>query len=221
MRILVVEDEERLAQSIKKGLTQESFLVDLALDGEEGLDLALSEEYGVILLDLMLPKITGWEVCRQLREKNISTPVLMLTARGEVRDKVDGLNLGADDYLAKPFDFEELVARINALGRRPKTTLNPVLKVSDIELDMVNCSVKVSSKDVGLSKKEFALLKYFLINKNKLLTKDQIMDNVWDFDADILPNTVEVYMGYLRKKIGSKYFQTKRGFGYKFIDGSV
>lgn len=221
MRILVVEDEHKIAGSIKKGLEQESYAVDLAFDGEYGFDLAVTEDYDVIILDLMLPEMDGLEVCRRLREKQIHIPILMLTAKGQLKDKVDGLNAGADDYLVKPFAFAELLARIKALTRRPKQTLNPVLTVGDLSLNTITFEVKRVGKKINLSKKEFALLEYLLRHKGKILTKDQIINHVWDYDADVLPNTVEVYIGYLRNKIDRAFknkpslIQTVRGFGYK------
>lgn len=221
MRILVVEDEHKIANSIKKGLEQESFAVDVAFDGEEGFDLAASEEYDVIVLDLMLPKMGGVEICKSLRKDNIHTPILILTAKGELEDKVNGLNAGADDYLVKPFAFAELLARIKALSRRPKKTLDTKLKVKDLNLDTLNYSVTRSKKEINLSKKEFALLEYLMRHQGKVVTKDQIINHVWDYDADVLPNTVEVYVGYLRNKIdkpfkkNSELIHTIRGFGYK------
>lgn len=223
MKVLVVEDEHRIASSIKKGLLQESFVVDLAFDGESGLDLALGEEYDVIVLDLMLPKMDGMEVCKNLRQEGNHAPVLMLTAKGEIEDRVVGLNAGADDYLAKPFAFSELVARIRALSRRPKKTIGSVLELADLSLDTVNLKVTRGGKEIGLSKKEFILLEYMVRHKGKILSKDQITAHVWDYDADILPNTVEVYIGYLRNKIDKPFvkkhlIKTVRGFGYK-IEG--
>ena len=225
MRILIVEDEHKIANSIKKGLEQESYAVDIAYDGEQGFDLAATEDYDVIILDLMLPKIDGMEVCRKLRkEENIHTPILMLTAKGQLDDKVNGLNAGADDYLVKPFAFTELLARIRALTRRPKTSLSPVLTVGNLNLNTLTFEVNRAGKQIKLSKKEYALLEYLLRHKNKILTKDQIINNVWDYDADVLPNTVEVYIGYLRNKLDRPFkskkslIQTVRGFGYKIGD---
>lgn len=222
MRILVVEDEHKIANSIKKGLEQESYAVDLAFDGEYGFDLAATEDYDVIILDLMLPKMDGMEICKKLRkEENIHTPILMLTAKGQLDDKVNGLNAGADDYLVKPFAFAELLARIKALTRRPKQALDNVLSLKDLTLNTLTYEVKRGDKQVRLSKKEFALLEYLLRHKNKILTKEQIINHVWDYNADVLPNTVEVYIGYLRNKIDrifkgkSKLIKTVRGFGYK------
>jgi len=221
MRILVVEDEKKIADSIKKGLEQESYAVDVAYDGEAGFDLASTEDYDIIVLDLMLPRIDGMTVCKQLRQEKIQTPVLMLTAKGALEDKVQGLNGGADDYLVKPFAFAELVARIKALARRPKKALAAVLTIDDLSLDTVSLEVKRGDKKLKLSKKEFALLEHLLRNQDKILSKKQLIHSVWDFDADVLPNTVEVYIGYLRNKIDKpfknkpKLIHTIRGFGYK------
>jgi DNA-binding response OmpR family regulator len=222
MRILIVEDEKRIADSIKKGFEMESFAVDAVYDGETGFDLASSEKYDVIILDLMLPGINGLEICRKLREdEKVSTPILMLTAKVELDDRVKGLNMGADDYLSKPFEFDELLARIKALSRRPKIVLGSKLKVEDLELNTVNNTVKRDGKVISLSKKEYSLLEYLMRNKGKVLSKDMIIDKVWSFDDDVLPNTIEVYIGYLRKKIDKPFKDNKqlittvRGFGYK------
>jgi len=214
MRILVVEDEHKIANSIKKGLEQENFAVDAAYDGQDGYDLASSEKYGVIILDLMLPGIDGMTICRKLREEGNHTPILVLTAKGELADKVDGLNSGADDYLVKPFAFAELLARIKALARRPKDSIGTKLQASDLTLDTLSYEVKKAGKKIALSRKEFALLEYLLRHKGKVVTKDQIIQNVWDYEADVLPNTVEVFIGYLRAKIGRNIIKTVRGFGY-------
>lgn len=219
MRILVVEDEHKIGSSIKKGLEQESFAVDLAFDGESGYDLASSEDYDLIILDILLPGINGLDICKKLREQKIHTPILILTAKGQVSDKVEGLNAGADDYLTKPFAFEELLARARALIRRPKDSLGTILSCGDLSLDTLGFVVKRKDKQINLSSKEFALLEYLLRHKNQVLTKEQIISHVWDYDADVLPNTVEVYIGYLRTKIGSDLIQTVRGFGYKLCSG--
>lgn len=217
MKVLIIEDEVKIADSIKKGLLQENFSADVAYDGEEGYDMAFSENYDVILLDLMLPKMSGSKVCQSLRQEGISTPILMLTAKGEVKDKVDGLNIGADDYLVKPFEFDELVARIKALSRRPENVIDSIMSCGEITLNTSNYHLTIKDTEIVLSKKEYELLEYLLKHKEQTLTKEQIMDNVWSFDANILPNTVEVYIGYLRKKLGkcSKLIKTVRGFGYK------
>jgi len=223
MKILVIEDEKRIADSIKKGLVQESFSVDIAYEGDYGYDLASSESYDAIILDLMLPGMDGVTICRKLREEKIVTPILMLTAKGRVDEKVEGLNAGADDYLTKPFSFSELLARVRALVRRPPKLDGNILKADDLTLDTMTYEVKRGEKRINLSKKEYALLYYLMRNKGKVVSKEQIIENVWSFEDDILPNTVEVYIGYLRKKIDRAFkeraelIQTVRGFGYKIV----
>lgn len=221
MRILVVEDEHLIANSIKKGLEQERFAVDIAFTGDEGFDLASSEEYDAIILDLMLPGMDGITICQELRKKKIHTPILILTARGQVQDKVQGLDSGADDYLTKPFSFEELLARIRALIRRPKQVLGETITVANLSLDPKNYVVLKNGKNIDLSGKEFALLEYLMRNPGKILTKEQIINHVWDYDSDILPNTVEVYIKNLRGKIGDDLIKTKRGFGYLISNSNV
>jgi len=221
MRILIIEDEHKIANSIKKGLEQETYAVDVAYDGEKGFDLASTEEFDLIVLDLMLPKIDGITICKRLRGEGIHVPILMLTAKGQIEDRVNGLNCGADDYLTKPFSFLELLARIKALTRRPKQVIDPILKVGDLSLNTINYEVKRLGKSIKLSKKEFALLEYLIRHREKIMTKDQIINHVWEYDSDVLPNTVEVYVGYLRNKIDKPFkkekplIQTLRGFGYK------
>lgn len=221
MKILVVEDERKIANSIKKGLEQESFTVDLAFNGNGGLDLAVTEDYDLIILDLLLPGLNGIDICKEIRKAKRQTPILILTAKGQVGDKVEGLNSGADDYLTKPFAFEELLARIRALKRRPTTNVGNVLKLLDLSLDTINFEVKRGSQKIQFSKKEFSLLEYLLRHPNQILAKGQIITHVWDYDAEILPNTVEAYIGYLRNKIDKPFpkrtplIQTIRGFGYK------
>ena len=227
MRVLIVEDEHRIAESIRKGLTQESFAVDVAHDGEVGYDLAASEDYDVMILDLMLPKMDGMSICRELRKESIQTPILILTAKGELSDKVAGLNCGADDYLLKPFAFSELLARVRALARRPKQQLNPVLQLADLSLDTRNFTVTRSNKKISLSKTEFSLLEYLMRHPGQILSKEQLINHVWNYDSDILPNTVEVYIGYLRNKIDRAFkkkpslIQTVRGFGYRLGEKNV
>ncbi|HEX7042662.1 MAG TPA: response regulator transcription factor [Patescibacteria group bacterium] len=221
MKLLLVEDEHKIAASIKKGLEQETYTVDVVYDGTSGLDLALTEEYDLIILDRLLPEIDGVEICRQIREKGNHTPILMLTAKGQLQDRLEGFKAGADDYLIKPFAFEELLARIRALSRRPKKSISNILSCSDLTLDTDAFEVKRDKKFIQLSSKEFALLEYLMRHPNKTLTKEQIISHVWNYDADILPNTVEVYIGYLRSKIDRnfpmlpKLIHTVRGFGYK------
>lgn len=215
MKILVVEDEVKIANSIKKGFEQESWICDLALDGETGYDLAVSESYDVIILDLMLPKMDGISISKNLRKENIHTPILMLTAKGEIDDKVLGLNSGADDYLVKPFAFEELVARVQALARRPKTVTVEQLIVNDLKINTKTQEVKLKEKIIDLSKKEYQLLEYLMKNKSNVSSKEDIISHVWDYESNILPNTVEVFIKYLRNKLGKDVIKTVRGFGYK------
>ena len=221
MKVLIVEDEHKIANLIKQGLEQEHFIVDIAYDGTAGYDYASSEPYDVIVLDRLLPGTDGLEICKKLREQGNHTPILMLTARGQVMDKVEGLNSGADDYLTKPFAFEELLARIKALVRRPKTTTSNVLQAEDLSLNIDTYEIKRGKDQITLSSKEFALLEYLMRHQNKTLTKEQIINHVWSYDANILPNTVEVFIGYLRNKIDRPFqnqknlIHTVRGFGYK------
>jgi len=220
MRILVVEDEHKIAQALKEGLEQESYAVDVAYDGETGLNTALNDDYDLVILDVMLPKLSGLEVCRKIRDDSDHTPILMLTAKNQNRDIIQGLDTGADDYLAKPFSFEVLLARVRALLRRPPDGLSEILRSADLSMNTVTKEVKRGDKLIMLSAKEYALLEYLLRNENKVLSKNNIITHVWNFDADILPNTVEVFVAYLRAKIdkpfkGPALIQTIRGFGYK------
>jgi DNA-binding response OmpR family regulator len=221
MRILVVEDEHKIANSIKKGLEQEFYAVDVAYTGVDGYDLASTEDYDLIIMDLMLPGIDGVQICKKLRVANIHIPILVLTAKGQTSDKVVGLDAGADDYLTKPFAFEELLARVRALSRRPKKTNGTILSVEGLSLNTITYEVKRNSQQINLSSKEYSLLEYLLRHPNQILSKEQIMNHVWNYDSDILPNTVEVYIGYLRNKIdkpfknSSELIHTIRGFGYK------
>ena len=219
MKILVVEDEEKIARALQRGLEQERFSVEIALDGAAGLAAAEADEYDVIVLDRMLPEMDGMEVCRTLRGAGNKTPILMLTAKDQVRDRVAGLNAGADDYLVKPFAFEELLARLYALLRRPSQTTDVVLKVADLELDPTSFTAKRAGRLIKLSAKEFALLEYLMRNEGQVLSKEKIIDHVCEYDADVLPNNVEVFIGYLRRKVdqpfsGPNLIHTARGFGY-------
>jgi DNA-binding response OmpR family regulator len=221
MRILVVEDEHRIAQTIKKGLEQERFAVDLAYTGTDGFDLASTESYDTIILDLMLPGMDGLTICRQLRKQNVHTPILILTAKSQTRDKITGLDMGADDYLTKPFSFEELLARIRALARRPGNFKENKLTVGDLTLDPKSYVVLRSNQPISLSNKEFALLEYLMRYANTILSKDEIITHVWDYESDVLPNTVEVNIRNIRNKIDHPFknkkplLHTVRGFGYK------
>lgn len=221
MRILVVEDEHKIANAVRQGLEQQSYAVDVAYDGDNGLSMATTETYDLIILDRMLPGATdGMGILQTLRKEGNHTPVLLLTAKDRVLDRAHGLNAGADDYLVKPFAFVELIARVRALLRRPRQAIDSTLTYDDLSLDTESLIVERAGKRIDLTTKEFALLEYFLRNPERIISKDSIMKHVWDYDADILPNTVEVYMGYLRSKIdkpfGNPLFHTKRGFGYYF-----
>ncbi|MEI8232212.1 MAG: response regulator transcription factor [bacterium] len=219
MRILIVEDEHKIAEALRKGLTQEKYAIDLAYTGTDGYDLATSETYDLILLDLMLPGMDGMEVCSRLRKEGIHTPILMLTAKNQVQDRVKGLDTGADDYLPKPFAFEELLARIRALLRRPTSNTGVIIKSGEWSLNTTTFEVENHGKIISLSSKEFSLLEYIMRHPGQVLSKEQIISHVWNYDSDILPNTVEVYIKKLRSK--SLPIQTVRGFGYKMGEKNV
>jgi len=220
MKILIIEDEHKIANSLKKGFEQERFITDIAYDGTTGYDLAASEEYDAIILDRLLPGMNGMTICKNLRQKQIHTPILLLTAKGQINDRVEGLNAGADDYLTKPFAFEELLARIKAILRRPKKATTEMLQVVDLILNTTTFEVERAGNQIYLSQKEFMFLEYLMRHANKILTKDQIINHVWDYDSSILPNTVEAYMKNLRNKIDKPFsnkkplLHTHRGFGY-------
>lgn len=215
MKILVIEDEHKIASSIKKGFEQESWVIDVAFNGEDGYDLAVSESYDCIVLDLMLPLKDGISVAKDLRSEGIHTPILMLTAKGELYDKIKGFDSGADDYLVKPFAFEELVARVRALTRRPEQITNSKLQITNLAIDTKNQEVRQNNKIIQLSKKEYQLLEYLVKNKGRTVSKEELISHVWDYEADILPNTVEVFIKYLRNKLGKDIIKTIRGFGYQ------
>jgi len=221
MRILVVEDEEKLAASLKKVLESESYAVDIASDGEMGLDLALGEEYDLIILDLGLPKKDGVEVCRESRNEGINTPILMLTARDSIRDKIGGLDTGADDYLIKPFVLEELLARVRSLLRRGGPSKGVILSSGTLEMEPASKRVTRANKEIRLTLKEYGLLEYLLRRKGQVVAKQQILEHVWDMNADPFSNVVDVYIGYLRNKIDKEFPKEKplittfKGMGYK------
>ncbi|QQS38856.1 response regulator transcription factor [Candidatus Woesebacteria bacterium] len=222
MRILLVEDEEKLANAIKRALITQKYTVDVVYDGEQGLDLAIGEKYDVIILDVMLPKISGIEISKKVRNERIATPIIMLTALGQTKDKINGLDAGADDYLVKPFSFEELFARVRALLRRSSKNQENVLTIKDLTLDPVNFIVTRAGRTIQLSLKEFSILEYLMRYKNMTVTRDQIVQSVWNYDADILPTTTEVHIKHLRDKIDKPFdtqlIKTIRGFGYVILD---
>ncbi len=218
MKILVIEDEVKVANFLKKGLEQSGYEVDMALDGEEGLNMFRGAEYDLVLLDLMLPKISGWDLIPQIRKSKPALPIIALTARVAVEDRVQGLNLGCDDYLAKPFSFAELLARIQAQLRRGAALGTAELKAADLILDPLKRKVQRAGKFIDLSNKEFALLEYLLRNKDQIVTRKMIVENVWDASFDNFTNVVDVYINYLRNKIDRGFeprlIHTVRGVGY-------
>jgi two-component system, OmpR family, copper resistance phosphate regulon response regulator CusR len=225
MRILIVEDDKKVAGFLKKGLKEEQYAVDVCYDGEEALFQSQVNQYDIIILDVMLPKKNGYAVCKQIREEGNLTPILMLTARDQLEDKVKGLQEGADDYLTKPFAFEELLARIKALLRRTQDYKTKTLNVGDLELDPVSRKVTREGKPISLTGKEYALLEYLMRNKGRTITQTMIIDHVWDMNFDGLSNVVNVYINHLREKIdkgfSQKYIHTIRGVGYQIDENPV
>ncbi|HUO77220.1 MAG TPA: response regulator transcription factor [Thermodesulfovibrionales bacterium] len=217
MRILLVEDEEGVANFIKKGLVEEHYAVDLAVDGEEGRVLALANRYDLIILDVMIPGINGIELCKEIRQKKIQTPVLMLTAKDSLKDKVAGLDSGADDYLTKPFSFEEFIARIRALLRRRQDALVE-LRHKDLRIDVLSHRVFAGENEVVLRPKEYAILVYLVRNRGRVLSRTQIIENVWGYDFNPNTNIVDVHIKSLREKIGEfvspDFIRSVRGTGY-------
>lgn len=219
MRILVVEDELDIAQFLSQGLTEAGYIVDLAHDGIVAGEYCLAAEYSLILLDIMLPKLDGLQLLRQIRSRSIQTPVLLLTARDTVSDRITGLDAGADDYLVKPFAFSELLARLRALLRRPPVQVDLVLQLGDVQMDIVQREVRCGSKSLELSPREFNLLEYLLRHPEQVLTRTQIAENVWNFDFPGDFKVIDVYVGYLRRKMervnSNLTIQTLRGVGYR------
>ena len=222
MRVLVVEDEPGVSQFIEQGLVESGYVVDVAQDGEDGLEYALGAKYDVIVLDIMLPKMNGLDVLREIRDHRLKYPILLLTARDGLEDRVKGLDTGADDYLVKPFAFPELLARIRALLRRPPLQANPVLQIADLEMDTARREVKRAGKNIELSPREFSLLELLLRHANQVLTRTQIIEHVWSFDFYSDTNVVDVYIGYLRRKIDQGFdiqlIHTVRGVGYRLSE---
>jgi DNA-binding response OmpR family regulator len=220
MRILVVEDEKMLTENIKTGLEDENFAVDVAFNGLDAYDLAVGEDYDVIILDIMLPGMDGITLCKKLRAEKNYTPILMLTAKDAVEDKVTGLDDGADDYMVKPFSFEELLARIRSLMRR-STTKDTILKVDSLELNPSSHIVRRNGKELNLTGKEYSLLEYFMRYPNQVLTREQILSHVWDYSYGSMSNIIDVLIRRLRNKIDRDFpdekslFKTVRGLGYK------
>jgi len=221
MRILLIEDDERIRSFVKRGLEAEGYNVQIARNGSEGLDLGMSE-FNIIILDLLLPDQSGLDVCRQLRESEIRTPILMLTAKDAVQDKVEGFRTGADDYLTKPFAFDELLARIKALLRRgPLLEMQAELKVADLTMNRDTREVRRGTRQIQLTSKEYALLEYLMSHPNRPLSRPLIIEQVWGYNHDTLTNVVDVYIRYLRNKVDrgfrKKLIQTVRDIGYKLV----
>ena len=219
MRVLIVEDEQRLVRLMRRVLEDERYVVDAAFDGEEGIEKAGLVAYDLIILDIMLPRRDGVEVCRWLRAHKIAAPILMLTARDQLEDKVAGLDAGADDYLTKPFDFEELLARLRALARRVSATpQEPLLRVGDLTMDLTRHEVQRSGQPIPLTVREFALLEYLMRHPGQALSRAQITTHVWPYDSDAVSNIVDIYIHYLREKVDRGFkpplIQTIRGIGY-------
>lgn len=219
MRLLVIEDERKISRVITESLKREKYAVDVAYDGEEGFNLADSQPYDLLIVDRMLPGLEGTEIVKKLRENGKNMPILFLTALSTTEDKTLGLDVGADDYLTKPFAIDELLARVRALLRRPPIQQPDILKIDDLKIDKQRQTVTRAGKNIDLTNKEYALLEYLMQHSNQILSKETLIDHVWDFDADILPNNVEAYIKNLRQKIDKPFkkqlIKTVRGFGYR------
>lgn len=218
MNILVIEDEKKVARFLKLGLESEGHTVDNAYDGEKGESLAMSDKYDVVVLDIMLPKKNGIDVLKSIRNNGLTTPVLILTAKGNLEDKVEGLDEGADDYLVKPFAFAEFIARVRSLGRRSGSEKTSTLRAADLELDPLTRKARRGGREIELTNREYALLEYFVRNINRLLTRTAISEHIWEYNFDTGTNIVEVYVNKLRNKIDAgtekKLIHTVRGAGY-------
>lgn len=224
MRVLLVEDEQKMAAFLKQGLEEQRYAVDVAHNGEDGLHWALNFPYDIFILDVMLPGIDGIELCRLLRNRHIDTPVLMLTARDGIDDRVKGLDSGADDYLIKPFAFRELLARLRALTRRDSPHAHSVLIIGDLQLDTVTHTAKRGDNPIELTAKEYELLEFLMLHPNQVLSRTIIAEHLWNYDYSPESNVVDVYIRYLRRKIDDdyedKYIRTLRGTGYQLVDAT-
>ncbi len=224
MRILIIEDERKVASFIKKGLEEEYFAADVAYDGKEGLRLVTSEEYDVIIMDVMLPYMDGFSLVKEIRKQNILTPVLMLTVKDSIKDKVEGLDAGADDYLTKPFAFEELIARLRALLRRNEKSKISKLSAGDLEIDLLSHKITRNNREIILTPKEYAILEFLIRNRNKVVSRTKLIEHVYDYHFDTETNIIDVYINKLRSKIDNPedkpLIQTIRGIGYILKDDS-
>jgi two-component system copper resistance phosphate regulon response regulator CusR len=222
MRILIIEDEVNIADALKRALAEQHYSVDVADTGEDGLELAEVNDYDLLILDIMLPDINGWEVCRELRKNKFTTPILMLTALDTIENKIRGLDEGADDYLTKPFDLGELLARVRSLMRRQTDQKTTIIRIADLTMDTSERSVTRAGKDIKLSAKEFAMLEYFVLHKNKVLTREMISEHVWDMNFDPQSNVIDSFVRFLRLKIDKDFdkqlIHTMRGVGYKLME---
>lgn len=218
MRILLVEDEKKVASFITKGLEEELYQVDVASDGREGLISATSNEYDLIISDVMMPHLNGFQLVEELRKQNILTPILLLTVKDNIKDKVTGLNLGADDYLTKPFSFEELIARVRALLRRSDSIKDSVLTIADLKIDLLSHRVTRANREIVLTPKEFSILEYLIRNKNRIVSRTKLIEHVYDYHFDPGTNVIDVYINKLRQKIDQDFekplIHTVRGLGY-------
>lgn len=218
MRILIIEDEKNLAQILKKGLEENGFTAEVSLDGEEGLYMAETYPYDAVLLDIMLPKMDGLTILNKLRAKRIDVPALMITAKGEVEDKIKGLSIGADDYIAKPFEFSELLARLKAVIRRSKGKPSPIITIDNLVIDTNSRTVKKAGKEIRLSAREYNLLEYLALNEGRVISRTELIEHVYDAEFDLDSNIIDVYINYLRNKIDKGFdkqiIKTIRGAGY-------
>ncbi|HID15697.1 MAG TPA: response regulator transcription factor [Candidatus Atribacteria bacterium] len=214
MRVLIVEDDDILANVLKEGLEEEGYAVDIATNGEDGLYMAEVTPYDVVILDIMLPELDGWTVLERLREKGVQTPVLILTAKDDISDKVKGLDKGADDYITKPFEFSELLARLRALIRRATGRRNPIIKIGNIMINTSSHQVYKDGKEVPLSSKEYAILLYLVTNMGRVVSREELTEHVYDWEKSIESNIIDVYINYLRKKHSKDLIETVRGVGY-------
>lgn len=214
MRVLIVEDDDILANVLKEGLEEEGYAVDIATNGEDGLYMAEVTPYDVVILDIMLPELDGWTVLERLREKGVQTPVLILTAKDDISDKVKGLDKGADDYITKPFEFSELLARLRALIRRATGRRNPIIKIGNIMINTSSHQVYKDGKEVPLSSKEYAILLYLVTNMGRVVSREELTEHVYDWEKSIESNIIDVYINYLRKKLSKDLIETVRGVGY-------
>ncbi len=224
MKILIVEDEERLARILKQGLEENAFVVDLSYDGEEGLYMAETFPYDAVLLDILLPGKDGFSVLNELRAKGIAVPVLVITARGEIGDRIKGLNVGADDYVAKPFEFSELLARLRAVIRRSKGQPSPLIEIDDLTIDTNSRSVTRAGREIPLSSTEYGLLEYLALNRDRVISRTELTEHIYDTDFDRDSNVIDVYISRLRNKLDrgfdTQIIYTKRGAGYILKGGA-